>query len=297
MIELLLALALQTSDPIGDLLEADAEMPRAGQEAEMPPAPEPRELPVRCAGAWTQGAMLVCRTAPGTRIDFGDQSATADAEGWAVLGLDRDQGEEITLSARLPDGTEFLQTHSVTQREYNIQRVEGVPQRTVTPSEEDLIRIRAESRRKAAAYTSRWEGAGFADGFIAPAEGIISGVYGSQRVYNGTPGRPHYGLDFANDPGTPVVAPAAGLVVLADPDMFYEGGLVFIDHGQGFTSAFLHMSEVTVEVGDVVEQGDQIGAIGAGGRATGPHLDWRIKWRNRYIDPALVLEVDPASLR
>lgn len=297
MIDLLLALALQTTDPIGDLLEADAEMPRAGEETDMPPAPEPAEPPVRCAGEFTQGAMLVCRTAPGTEISFGDQSATADADGWAVLGLDRDQGADITLAAALPDGTRYVQTHSVTQREYNIQEVEGVPQRTVTPSEEDLIRIREEGRRKAAAYTSRWDGAGFAGGFIAPAEGIISGVYGSQRVYNGTPGRPHYGLDYANDPGTPVVAPAAGIVTLADNDMFYEGGLVFIDHGQGFTSAFLHMQDVDVEVGQVVEQGERIGAIGSGGRATGPHLDWRIKWRNRYIDPALVLEVDAASLR
>ncbi|HAQ36026.1 MAG: peptidase M23 [Maricaulis sp.] len=271
-------------------------MPSAGEDV-VPPAPEPPLPPVRCQGEFTQGAMIVCRTAPGTRVDFGDQSATADSDGWVVLGLDRDQGAEITLSASLPDGVEYLQTHSVTQREYNVQVVEGVPQRTVTPSEADLVRIREEGRRKAGAYTSRWEGAGFASGFIEPADGVISGVYGSQRVYNGTPGRPHYGLDFANAPGTPVVAPAAGLVTLADADMFYEGGLVFIDHGQGFTSAFLHMSAVDVEVGQVVAQGERIGAIGAGGRSTGPHLDWRIKWRNRYIDPALVLEVDPAPLR
>lgn len=294
--EFILAFAIQTADPIGDLLEADATMPSAGEDV-VPPAPESPLPPVRCQGEFTQGAMIVCRTAPGTRVDFGDQSATADSDGWVVLGLDRDQGAEITLSASLPDGAEFLQTHSVTQREYNVQVVEGVPQRTVTPSEADLIRIREEGRRKAGAYTSRWEGAGFASGFIEPADGVISGVYGSQRVYNGTPGRPHYGLDFANAPGTPVVAPAAGLVTLADADMFYEGGLVFIDHGQGFTSAFLHMSAVDVEVGQVVAQGERIGAIGAGGRSTGPHLDWRIKWRNRYIDPALVLEVDPAPLR
>lgn len=294
--EIIFALALQSADPIGDLLQADATMPSAGERA-IPATPEPAVLPVRCEGEFTQGAMLICRMAPGTEVDFGDQSATADSDGWVILGLNRDQGDEITLSASLPDGTEFQQTHSVRQREYNVQVVEGVPQRTVTPSEADLVRIREEGRRKAGAYTSRWDGAGFADGFIEPAQGVISGVYGSQRVYNGTPGRPHYGLDFANEPGTPVVAPAAGLVTLADADMFYEGGLVFIDHGQGFTSAFLHMSAVDVEVGQVVAQGERIGAIGAGGRSTGPHLDWRIKWRNRYIDPALVLEVDPASLR
>jgi murein DD-endopeptidase MepM/ murein hydrolase activator NlpD len=186
----------------------------------------------------------------------------------------------------------------ITQREYNIQTVTGVPQRTVTPDESTLPRRQREYAQKQAAFNSTWDGQGFLDGFIAPAEGITTGVYGSQRVYNGTPGNPHWGLDWANDVGTPIVAPAGGLVTLAEADMFYEGGLIFIDHGQGLVSAFLHMSAVHVSEGDIVTQGQLIGEIGAGGRATGAHLDWRVKLRNGfYVDPALLMELDVSGLR
>lgn len=287
----LATLLVQSGDPIADVLAADAEFPVA---VDAQPFAEPL---FDCIGPFIEGAAIICRSEPGTTVSFGDQSALADADGWLILGINRDADAEMTLTAQLPSGETLSQTHAIEQREYDIQRVDGVPPRTVNPPEEALVLIRAQSRMKAAAYTSRWEGSGFAEGFLPPAEGVISGVYGSQRVYNGEPRRPHYGLDYANIAGSPVVAPAAGIVTLADADMYYEGGLIFIDHGQGFTSAFLHLGAVQVEVGDIVERGQQIGEIGSGGRATGAHLDWRIKWRNRYIDPALVLELDPASLR
>jgi len=291
MIALFALALLQTQDPIADVLTADSEFPMASE------AGQEIVAALDCIGSYVEGAAIICRTEPGTLVALGDQSAVADEEGWLILGLNRDSDDEMTLTATFPSGQEIRQIHPIEQREYDIQRVDGVPPRTVNPPEEALALIREQSRRKAAAYTSRWEGAGFAEGFIQPAEGVISGVYGSQRVYNGEPRRPHYGLDFANVAGTPVYAPASGIVTLADDDMYYEGGLIFIDHGQGFTSAFLHLGAVHVEVGDVVAQGDLIGEVGSGGRATGAHLDWRIKWRNRYIDPALVLELDPASLR
>ncbi|WP_421792547.1 M23 family metallopeptidase [Hyphobacterium sp.] len=291
MIELLAALALQiaSADPIAEVINADAGFPMASEATE--------QSRFSCIGDYIEGAAIICRAEPGSVASLGDQSATADEEGWLVLGLNRDSETEMEFSIRFPDGVVQSSTHEITQREYNIQRIEGVPPQTVNPPEEVWALIREQSRMKAAAYTSRWDGNGFAEGFIQPAEGVITGVYGSQRFYNGEPRRPHYGLDFANEAGTPVYAPASGVVVLAHADMYYEGGLIFIDHGQGFTSAFLHLGSVDVEVGDIVAQGDQIGEIGAGGRATGAHLDWRIKWRNRYIDPALVLELDPASLR
>lgn len=258
------------------------------------PAAEP---PIVCAGEHVQGAMLVCRTQPGAEVSLGDITVTASQTGHVVLGHDRDAPEDAVLTVRLSPGLSYAETVSVRQREYEIQRIEGVPPQYVTPPEETLARIRQEGARKAQAYTSRWDGQGFLADFIAPADGIITGVYGSQRFYNGEPRRPHYGLDYAAESGTDVLAPAPGVVTLADADMYFEGGLIFIDHGQGFTSAFLHLSEVSVEPGQTVEQGDVIGAIGAGGRATGAHLDWRIKWHNRYIDPALVLEVDPQTVR
>ncbi|MFW6413036.1 MAG: M23 family metallopeptidase [Oceanicaulis sp.] len=253
--------------------------------------------PIACSGVHRQGAALICRTAPGATVTIGDVAVTAGEDGWVVIGHDRDAAAETTLRVEA-EGAVWERTIEVEQREYDIQRIEGVPPEYVSPPPETIERIRREGRIKAQAYTSLWERPGFADGFVMPLEGgRITGVYGSQRYYNGEPRRPHYGIDIAAPDGTPVVAPAAGVVTLADPDMYFEGGLIFVDHGQGFTSAFLHLSEVSVEVGDVVEQGQTIGEVGAGGRSTGAHLDWRIKWRGRYIDPAAVVEVQPASLR
>lgn len=256
----------------------------------------PAAAPIYCAGTHRQGAMIVCRTLPGADVALGDISVSADEAGWVVLGHDRDAAAQTTLSVALPDGR-YEETVSVEQREYDIQRIEGVPQQYVTPPEEVLDRIRAEGREKRSAYQSRWAGDGFASAFIMPVEGRLTGVYGSQRYYNGEPRRPHYGIDIAAPGGTPVIAPAAGVVTLADPDMYYEGGLVFVDHGQGLTSAFLHLGAVNVEVGQQIAQGEVIGEVGSGGRSTGAHLDWRIKWHNRYIDPAEALAVDPSGLR
>ena len=239
----------------------------------------------------------MCLTAPGARVSLGDITVTADDEGWVVLGHDRDAAPETTLRVEGETLGVFERTVAVEQREYNIQRIEGTPRRFNQLSEEDAARSRREGAVKAAAYRSRAENPGFTNGFVMPLEGVITGVYGSQRFYNGDPSRPHYGIDIAAPSGTDIISPADGVVTLANDDMFWEGGLIFIDHGQGFTSAFLHLSGVDVAVGDVVSQGDVIGQVGAGGRSTGAHLDWRIKWHNRYIDPNETLQLDAASLR
>jgi murein DD-endopeptidase MepM/ murein hydrolase activator NlpD len=186
----------------------------------------------------------------------------------------------------------------IIRRDYNIQRVEGVPQKTVTPSPQQLERIRQEQALVNAAKATRLSRPDLLQGALAgfqwPTVGPISGVYGSQRYYNGSPGRPHYGVDVAVPTGTPVHAPAAGHVTLAEPDLFYSGGTVFLDHGFRFSSAFLHMSKVLVEVGQEVRAGDVIGEVGATGRATGPHLDWRMNWRKQRIDPQLLAPPMPA---
>jgi murein DD-endopeptidase MepM/ murein hydrolase activator NlpD len=253
--------------------------------------------PIRCSGVHRQGGALICRTEPGAAVTLGDITVTADDEGWVVIGHDRDAAPQTVLRVVRADGSVHEETVTVEQREYQIQRIEGTPQRFNRLSEEDLARSRREGRIKAAAYLSRDAQPGFSSGFIMPLEGRITGVYGSQRYYNGDPGRPHYGIDIAAPSGTEVIAPADGVVTLANDDMFWEGGLIFIDHGQGFTSAFLHMHTVSVAVGDRVSQGDVIGTVGAGGRSTGAHLDWRIKWHDRYINPDETLQLDPASLR
>lgn len=253
--------------------------------------------PFACEGRHVQGAVLLCRTLPGAEVRLGDAVATADPDGFVVIGHDRDAPAEALIEVVADGAVVHMELAPVVQREYQIQRIEGVPPEYVTPPEETLARIRAEGAQKREAYASSWAGAGFLDGFSMPVEGRITGVYGSQRFYNGEPRRPHYGIDIAAPNGTEVLAPAAGVVTLADPDMYFEGGLIFIDHGQGLTSAFLHLSGVEVEVGQQVAKGEVIGQVGAGGRSTGAHLDWRIKWRDRYIDPALSLELQPERIR
>ena len=302
MITLIAALILQTAaapatlDPIAEMIASQS--PEA-RDAAVAPAPFPDSQPRGCAGGFVEGGLVICNYGPGSQVTLGVRSIEADAAGWVVLGIPRDAPEAMRFAVATADSpglTDRMQP--IEQREFAIQRIEGVPQSTVTPDPSTLPRRQREYAEKQAAFATQWDGEGFLDGFIRPAEGITTGVYGSQRIYNGTPGNPHWGMDWANEPGTPVVAPAAGRVILAAPDMYYEGGLVFLDHGQGLVSCFLHMSAVHVAVGDVVEQGELIGEIGAGGRATGPHLDWRVKYRNSfYVDPALLLDLDLSGLR
>jgi murein DD-endopeptidase MepM/ murein hydrolase activator NlpD len=310
MITLALVLALQTGavqgDPIADFLEAQEDTSGVGRAEDFGPRGRALEIAAdpqsACIGSFREGSALVCRFLPGADVSLGETRVTADAEGYAVLGIPRQAPETMTLTIRYSGALdvegEVVEAVAIAQREYDLQRVNGVPQATVTPDPSTLPRRQREYAQKQDAFGSVWEGAGFLGGFIRPAEGITTGVYGSARVYNdGHEGSPHWGLDWANAVGTPIHAPAGGLVTLAEPDMYYEGGLIFIDHGQGLTSAFLHLSGVDVQAGDVVEQGQLIGRMGAGGRATGSHLDWRVKLRNQfYIDPQSLLDLDLASL-
>ena len=247
------------------------------------------------AGNAIQGGMLRGHTLPSATVTFADITVPVLPDGAFLLGLGRDmpRSNELTITT---DET-CVQQVAVAAREYRLQEITGVPQQTVTPSEDHLERIRAERAKVRTAKAQRLAlDDGFRavrDGFAWPVTGRISGVYGSQRIYNGTPGTPHYGVDVARPTGTPVTAPAAGRVTLAEPDLFYSGGTVILDHGYGLSSSFLHLSEVLVSVGDQLAPGDLIGAIGATGRATGPHLDWRMSWFNQRIDPQLLVPPMP----
>jgi len=242
-----------------------------------------------------QGGILRGYTLPSATVTFADMTVPVLPDGAFLLGLGRDMPRANTLTITTDETC--VQEVAVTVREYRLQEITGVPQQTVTPSEEHLERIREERAKVRAAKAQRLaRDDGFRavrDGFVWPVTGRISGVYGSQRIYNGTPGTPHYGVDVARPTGTPVTAPAAGEVTLAEPDLFYSGGTVILDHGYGFSSSFLHLSEVSVSVGDQLAPGDLIGAIGATGRATGPHLDWRMSWFNQRIDPQLLVPPMP----
>lgn len=248
---------------------------------------------IEVEGEVTQGGMIWGRVAPGTSVFLDDQALDVLPSGRFFAGFHRDAGPDSVLRVGDTCSVEL----QVTQREYRISRVEGVPQRTVTPPAEQLERIRRERELVSEAKAERIERPEWleqVDGqFSWPVTGRISGVYGSQRFYNGTPGSPHYGIDIAVPTGTPVLAPAAGRVTLAESDLFYSGGTVILDHGYGLSSSFLHLSELNVAVGDEVQIGDLIGAVGASGRATGPHLDWRMSWRNRRVDPQFLVPPMP----
>ena len=253
----------------------------------------------RCAdlaGDFRQGGLLWGQVTPSAHVALDDASILVLPNGTFVLGLGRDAPKEQVFSV-VAEGQRCTQTVAVAQRQYNIQRVEGVPQKTVTPPNDVLERIARERALVRKAKAQRIERPELLEavqaGLSWPATGRISGVYGSQRFYNGTPGSPHYGVDVAVPTGHSVVAPGPGVITLAEPDLFYSGGTIILDHGYGLSSSFLHLSKLHVEVGQEVERGDLIGKVGATGRATGPHLDWRMSWLNQRVDPQLLVPAMP----
>lgn len=240
------------------------------------------------AGALSQGGLVTGRTQPGAEVSLDGRPVRVDADGRFLIGFGRDAPPEAVLELALPDGSQARRTLAIAQRSYDIQRIDGLPQDKVTPPEEVLARIAAEREMVAQVRKVDRPEPWFETGFVWPVIGPISGVYGSQRILNGEPKWPHFGVDVAVPVGTPVVAPADGLVVLAHPDMYYSGGTVLLDHGHGLTSTYLHLHEVSVEEGQMLRQGERLGSVGATGRVTGAHLDWRFNWFDQRLDPVLV---------
>ncbi|MBK6289670.1 MAG: M23 family metallopeptidase [Pseudomonadales bacterium] len=240
-------------------------------------------------GPLLQGGVVIGQVAPGTPVSLDGRALRVSEDGLFVIGFDRDSPQSHTLVA----GAETREL-AIKQREYAIQRVTGIAQNIMSPSAADLERIAREQRLVNAARGRDDPRSDFAAGFSWPILGPISGVYGSQRFYNGAPSRPHFGVDVAAPTGAPVHAPAPGIVTLAEPDLFYSGGTIIIDHGHELSSSFLHLSKVLVSVGQRVETGTLIAQVGATGRATGPHLDWRMNWRDARVDPQLLAGAMPA---
>lgn len=244
---------------------------------------------VRLEGQLIQGGYLVGHTQPGARIFVnGESIGLASRRGAFVIGFDRDEPETCQLEVHDRDEV-FKRTLTVARGKFGVQRIDGLPSSTVEqPSPELAARIRTEAALKAEAFASISTDDAFADGFSWPLKSFrTTSKYGNQRILNGRPSRPHYGYDMAAPKGTAILAPAGGLVVLARPRMLYEGTLTLIDHGSGLVCAYLHQSKLLVKQGDRVLRGQKIGEIGMTGRATGPHLCWRLKWRGRNLDPSL----------
>lgn len=250
--------------------------------------------PIETRGIWRQGELILGHVEPGSRLSFNGKPVRVGDDGGFVIGLDRDEPAKAQLELRTPDGKSHVEPHSVQARQYSIQKLTLPPDKVNAPPELSA-RLERESKLARDARMIDTPLTHYADPFVWPCTGRISGVYGSQRILNGEKKQPHYGVDVAVPTGTPVRAPAGGVVTLAEPDLYYTGGTLMIDHGHGVTSAFLHLSQLKLKVGDAVKQGEVIALSGASGRATGPHLDWRISWFDARFDPQRLVPSMPAA--
>lgn len=241
-------------------------------------------------GEFVQGGLVIGQTRPGSQVTYDKQVIRVSPKGNFVIGFNRDEPKTVELKIVTPDDETISKELRVKKREYQIQRIDGLAKSKVSPRKpEVLARIRKEGSQAAQARKLDDERSDYLETFIWPTKGRISGVYGSQRVLNGKPRRPHFGVDVAAPIGTDVVAPVSGVITLANPDMFFSGGTLILDHGHGLSSTFLHLSKLLVKPGDRVRQGDLIARVGATGRVTGAHLDWRMNLFKRRVDPQLLV--------
>jgi murein DD-endopeptidase MepM/ murein hydrolase activator NlpD len=237
-------------------------------------------------GDLRQGGLLIGSGAAGATVTLDGRLLRVSPAGRFIIGFSRDAKPSADLQLRWADGRLEQRRLAIQQRRYQVQRIDGLPAKMVTPPAAVIERIMRENKWIKAARQIDSPEPLFLSGWQWPAIGRISGVYGSQRILNGKPRQPHYGIDIAAPKGTPVVAPADAVVRLAESDLYYTGGTLILDHGHGLSSAFLHLATVDVRVGESVRRGQKIGTVGSTGRSTGPHLDWRINWFDRRIDPA-----------
>jgi murein DD-endopeptidase MepM/ murein hydrolase activator NlpD len=249
----------------------------------------PGSAEVSLTGALVQGGIVRGQVPPGSSVALDGRELRVSGDGRFVFGLERDHAGGATLALRYPDGRSETRRLTVEKRRYDVQRINGLASELVTPDAAALIRIREEAERINEARQGDIPETWFAARFVWPLRGPITGVYGSQRILNGEPRQPHFGVDVAAPTGTPIVAPADGRVTLAENDLFFTGGTIILDHGHGLSSVFQHLSALRVKVGDEVRQGDVVGAVGATGRVTGAHLHWGMNWFTVRVDPALLV--------
>ena len=244
---------------------------------------------VEFQGKFLQGHFILGKTDPKAKILVGKKEVKVSKDGFFVFGIDRDQRYDLIFT-KIIDGKKSITTKKVMKRKYNIQRIDGLAENKVTPPESVYKRIKKENNAIGKARAINSDLQFFKEKFIMPVEGIISGVYGSQRILNGKPRWPHYGIDIAAKKGTMIKSSGSGIVTMAEDDLYYTGGTVIMDHGHGISTIYSHLENVLVSIGDQINQGDIIGTVGSTGRSTGPHLDFRINWFQTRLDPMSVLK-------
>ena len=243
---------------------------------------------VEFKGKFLQGHYIIGITDPSAKIIVDKKNVKVSKDGYFVFGIDRDRKFDLTIT-KIINGKKEKIIKKVLKRKYNIQRIDGLEESKVTPPESVYKRIREENNKIGEARAINSDLPFFKNQFIMPVEGIISGVYGSQRILNGKPKWPHYGIDIAAKKGTKIKSSATGIITMAEDDLYYTGGTVIMDHGHGISTIYSHLESLNVKVGDEVLQGDIIGTVGSTGRSTGPHLDFRINWFQTRLDPMSVL--------
>ena len=243
---------------------------------------------VEFKGKFIQGHYIVGVTDPSSKIIIDKKNVKVSEDGYFVFGIDRDRKFDLTIT-KIDNGKKEKIIKKVLKRKYNIQRIDGLEESKVTPPESVYKRIKKENNKIGEARAINSDLPFFKNQFIMPVEGIISGVYGSQRILNGKPRWPHYGIDIAAKKGTMIKSSGSGVVTMAEDDLYYTGGTIIMDHGHGISTIYSHLETVLVSVGDKINKGDLIGTVGSTGRSTGPHLDFRVNWFQTRLDPMSIL--------
>tara|TARA_Y100001970_G_scaffold11635_1_gene13415 strand:+ start:1391 stop:2200 length:810 start_codon:yes stop_codon:yes gene_type:complete len=242
-------------------------------------------------GKFIQGHFIVGKTDPNSKVIIDKKQIKVSKDGFFAFGIGKDRKYDVVIRI-IKNGETTKVVKKVQKRKYNIQRIDGLEEKKVTPPEEVYERIKKENILIAKAREINSDLDFFKNKFILPVDNaIITGVYGSQRILNGKPRWPHYGIDFAQELGTPIKAMADGVVTLAEKDLYFTGATLIFDHGHGISTLYMHLDQIFVELGDIVKQGDIIGTVGSSGRSTGPHLDVRLNWFGTRLDPATVLDI------
>ncbi len=243
-------------------------------------------------GKFIQGHFIIGKTEPSSKVVIDKKEIKVTKEGYFAFGIGKDRKYDVIIKVSSEGQTQKI-VKKIQKRKYNIQRIDGLEEKKVTPPEEVYERIKKENKLISQAREINSDLDFFKNKFILPVDNaIVTGVYGSQRILNGKPRWPHYGIDFAQKLGTPIKAMASGVVTLAEKDLYFTGATLIFDHGHGISTLYMHMDEIFVDKGDIVEQGEIIGTVGSSGRSTGPHLDVRLNWFGTRLDPATVLNIN-----
>ena len=241
-------------------------------------------------GDFIQGGIIFGKSSTEDKVFYNNQNIPIDEKGNFLIGLGRNHPKVGDLKIIKSNNQIIKKNIKIIQRKYEIQKINNLEKSKVTPPEKFFKRIKDEGKKIRKAKSSDVNFSYYKAGFQMPAQGIITGVYGSQRILNGIPKRPHYGIDIANKTGTPILAPSDGVVVLVEKNLYFSGGTIIISHGRGLTSSLLHLNDILVEKQAIIKKGEVIGFMGESGRATGPHLDWRMELRGVRVDPYLLIK-------